>query len=104
MSTLKQRVTSLPYEDQIRLAREAMIELIEKEGFAFYIWCFDDSEFNPDRKRCCLGGAFFHKYGCYSSKMVLSRICSVALFAEGKNSYELPSLEGLLTAWKKIED
>ncbi len=97
MSTLKQRVTSLPYEDQIRLALEAVHELVENEDYTFDIRAFDG------HKECCVGGAFYHKYGCYSSKMALSVIATRAMRLEGKN-YDCrtpPSLEAMLQVAKE---
>jgi len=95
MSTLKQRVTSLPYEQQIRLALEAVHELVENEGYTF------DFDSFCEGKRCCVGGAFYRKYGVYSSKQALSTIAFRAMLLEGKDDLTLPSLEAMLKVAKK---
>ena len=95
MSSLKERVTSLPYEDQIRLALEAVHELVENEGYTFDVRAFDG------QKECCVAGAFHLKYGTYSSKNALSIIAYRAMSLEGKDDLTPPSLEAMLQVAKE---
>ena len=106
MSTLEQRlleyrikvdVGSLPFKEQIRLALEATHELIKDEGYT-YNW--DAYDFD---KECCVGGAFFHKYGCTSSNGQLSQVAFAAMNEDpmGINRHTVPSLEAMLIVAKR---
>ncbi len=89
-------VRNLPYEDQIRLALEALHELIDNEDYTYNWDCYDTCEFVDVGRQCCLAGAFYHKYGCTSSLGQLSGLAYHAMKLEGKDAYMPPSLEAML--------
>ena len=94
--TDKIHVRDLPYEDQIRLALEALHELIETEGYTYNWDSYDNRDYKGAKPQCCLAGAFHHKYGCTSSSGQLSGLAYHAMQLEGKDARQPPSLEALL--------